>query len=263
MALHRKDRHHEAGSGRMPSLGKISMLSYLHFLEDSCAIYVRLCLLQSKILHNVRQNMIPILKRHLASHIHGVASPTIREDMVEAIFSKPDKMEPIALDHWFNRPFPSPKYQNMYLADNNEHNIMREAVAKSGVGCASVCCSGSFIVEAMLSVIIDKEYRNLNFDCIERTTMNNMARPLYDQIPLMIPSILRNYMESCRKGIEPKLEKLTVTWVGMPYRTGNFPEDDLFEDVIDFSAETRQYIKVPDIMHQDAGKQTTGIRTPL
>ena len=50
-------------------LEKLAMDIYLRYLEDACAVYIRLCCCESKLLQFARDNMIQVLKDQLKSNL--------------------------------------------------------------------------------------------------------------------------------------------------------------------------------------------------
>lgn len=86
-------------------LEKLAMDIYLRYLEDACAVYIRLCCCESKLLQFARDNMIQVLKDQLKSNLSGIMSTSIRQEMIREIKN--------------SGRFPSAKYHNQYQCESN------------------------------------------------------------------------------------------------------------------------------------------------
>lgn len=122
---------------RVPTLEKMAMSVYLHFLEDAVAIWIRLSVSESKLLSKVKLNMIPILKNQLSDNLSGIMSSSIRQEMMDEVKN--------------SGKFPSEKFHNQYKClgkihydSESDKNVMEEMV-KNGSICSSICCTGAFI----------------------------------------------------------------------------------------------------------------------
>ena len=82
------------------SLEKLASNVYLSYLEDACAAYIRLLCLDNKLLKEVRDRMIAVLKQQLASNLSGIMSSSVRQEMIREVKN--------------SGRFPSPKYQHKY-----------------------------------------------------------------------------------------------------------------------------------------------------
>ncbi len=75
------------------------MSVYLDYLETEAAAYVSLVESQSKLLRTAGQKMMLLLKDQLNSKMRGVASTSLRQKMLQIVFSE---------------RYPSPQYCNVY-----------------------------------------------------------------------------------------------------------------------------------------------------
>jgi hypothetical protein len=81
-----------------------------------------------------------------------------RQDMIKEIMS--------------SGRFPDKKYHNQYLTIANQRDPYEsendrqliDGIRRHGQRCSSVCCTGAFIVETMLCVVINEDIREFVFD---------------------------------------------------------------------------------------------------
>ena len=81
------------------TLEKIAMDRYLYLLQDACYGYIQMTRIGSLFLKDVIAKMIPNLKAQLSSHMYGVQSTSIRQDMITEVLSG---------------RFPTAEYHNQY-----------------------------------------------------------------------------------------------------------------------------------------------------
>ena len=83
---------------KVKPLEKLAMDVYLSYLEDACAVYIRLLSRESCLLQVARENFIYVLKDQLNSNLSGIMSTSIRQEMIKEIKD--------------SGRFPSSKYHN-------------------------------------------------------------------------------------------------------------------------------------------------------
>ena len=93
------------------------------------------------------KQVVPSLRGHLAGFLSGTASSNLRQRMFEEIISG---------------TFPSPRYRNSVEGSYQGEPVnfglyesfhrVHEDVTRHSARCARLCCTGVFIVEAMLKV---------------------------------------------------------------------------------------------------------------
>ena len=125
----------------------LCLSSYLSFLETECKAWIDLTSGGSRILQTAALGVIPCLQNHLSTYLSGTASSNLRDRMFGQITSG---------------AFPSPRYRNCVVGEYQGHQVnfglfesfhrVHEDVAKHSSRCARLCCTGVFIVEAMLKV---------------------------------------------------------------------------------------------------------------
>ena len=145
----------KTSSSRVSSLQDLSLSSYLAFLETECKTWVDLKSSGSRLLVRAADQIIPTLQRHLASFLSGTCSANFRQLMFSLVISG---------------RFPSDRYRNCvegsYDGDTYQFGLfdsfyrIHDDIVRHTKRCAKLCCTGVFIVETMLRVII-KEMRKV------------------------------------------------------------------------------------------------------
>ena len=134
-----------------PRLEDAAMDAYLALLEDACAGYVQMLRINSLLMKHVTARMLDTLKRQLEHAVFGTASQTLREAMINKVLT--------------SGRFPSAKHTNeyanvlendVYYGTEQDMKAMEE-VRQAGRRCNTVCCTGVFIVEAMLAVLVNED----------------------------------------------------------------------------------------------------------
>ena len=231
---------------KMKSLENIAMTFFLSYLEDACAVYVRLSCKESNLLQGVRDNMFDVLKHQLNSNLSGIMSTSIRQDMIREIRH--------------SKKFPSGKFHNQYHCDFNiqfdsdsDKNTMDE-IKKNGSMCSSICCTGAFIVETMLCVIMNEDVREIRFDKIKSDQFLHPKKPVKKFVPFQIPAILAHYamaVDNTEKIKKPCLERLTVRNVDISSRTYAM-KNSTFEILTSYE-ETMHYLEIPGWLSEASG----------
>ena len=237
-----------SGQSKMKSLERLAMNAYLSYLEDACAVYIQLLCLDSQLLSEVRKNMISVLKEQV-SVLSGVMSTALRQDMIKEILT--------------SKKFPSSKYHNLYQNDGIVHydsesdrNVMSD-VKKHGQKCSSICCTGTFIVETMLCVLVNEDLREIKFEGTKGELFMNSKKPLKKYVPFQIPAILAHYAKSVEDNRnidpeevekQPKLSRFIVKNVDI--HTQSYAKKNSMFEVLTMHDETTLYLEVPGMLSE-------------
>ena len=143
-------------SSRVSSLQDLCLTSYLTFLETESKTWVDLKNSGSRLLESAADQIIPTLQRHLASFLSGTCSANFREVMFSQLLSG---------------KFPSDRYRNCvegsYDGETYQFGLfdtfyrIHDDIVRHTKRCVRMCCTGVFIVETMLRVIINDELKQL------------------------------------------------------------------------------------------------------
>ena len=124
------------------------VMAYLKYLENEMSTYISLTQSKSRLVKGVARRMLELLKQDINGQLTGIASSVLREKMIRLILSK---------------QFPSVEHCNIYVPekrDNDGNPGDEEAIIPA---CPNICCTGAFIQEAMLGVVLSAEVRQLIF----------------------------------------------------------------------------------------------------
>ena len=123
------------------------VMAYLKYLENEMATYISLTQSKSRLVKGVARRILELLKQDINVQLTGIASSVIREKMITLILSK---------------EFPSAEHCNIYVPERKDKhgNEDEEAIIPA---CPNICCTGAFIQEAMLGVVLSAEVRQLVF----------------------------------------------------------------------------------------------------
>ena len=184
-------------SSRVSSLQDLCLSSYLAFLETECKTWVDLKNSGSRLLVSAADQIIPTLQRHLASFLSGTCSANFRQVMFSLVISG---------------KFPSDRYRNCvegsYDGDTYQFGLfdsfyrIHDDIVRHTKRCARLCCTGVFIVETMLRVIINDELKQLVLPAnLMDRIWNRKKSPYYEGgierlVPLNYPALLSRYTES-------------------------------------------------------------------
>ena len=146
------------------SLELLSVVGYLNYLQEECAAFVEILMLDCPVWNPVGIKLLALLKKQVNDVINGERSPVIRK---------------VLYQHILNGSFPSDFHTNSHgnvrndrrdSADDqddedelNEANSDLDKIKHFGRKCSNFCCTGAFIVEVMLSVIINADIQDLIF----------------------------------------------------------------------------------------------------
>ena len=181
----------------MSSLQDLCLTSYLTFLETESKTWVDLKNSGSRLLETAADQIIPTLQRHLASFLSGTCSANFRQVMFSLVISG---------------KFPSDRYRNCvegsYDGDTYQFGLfdsfyrIHDDIVRHTKRCARMCCTGVFIVETMLRVIINDELKQLVFPAnLMDRIWNRKKSPYYEGgierlVPFNYPALLSRYTES-------------------------------------------------------------------
>jgi hypothetical protein len=245
-------------SVKVKTLEKLAIDVYLKYLEDACAVYIRLCCSESKLLQFARDNMIQVLKDQLRSNLSGIMSTSIRQEMIREVKN--------------SGRFPSTKFHNQYQCESNvsfdsdsDRNVMDEIKKHSSL-CSSVCCTGAFIAETMLCVIMNEDVREIRFENVRSDQYFHPKKSLKKYVPFQIPAVLAHYAQAVNETFEfkkPSLERLIVKNVDILSRTYAM-KNSMFEVLTSYD-ETMHYLEVPGWLSEasDIGYQYGGFSEHL
>jgi len=160
---------------------------YLLWLEAECFAWIQLKSVGSSFLRNVVDRILPGLRRQLAGSMSGTPSTNIRSAMMKEILSG---------------KFPTEKYRNVItqfppgqdLNTNGEDKVNSyiDRIKSRTNKCTSMCCNGTFIVEAMLLVVMNDEIKEIVFD---PDLLKKSWKPgqIGEYIPFNYPALLASY----------------------------------------------------------------------
>lgn len=93
----------------------------------------------------LKRNLSQILKDDVNSRLTGLASSVLREKMISLILSD---------------NFPSVEHCNIYQQEKKDEEIeASEDTELIAPNCPNICCTGAFVQEGMMGVIMSAEVR--------------------------------------------------------------------------------------------------------
>lgn len=232
------------------TLERISMEAYLQLLQDACAGYIRLMCLDSPTLRAVRDNFIHVIKAQLKDNLSGTMSTSLRQDMISEVLSG---------------RFPSKRYHNQYEPlnqgdpyydedfDTEADKMAMEDIRLHGQKCSSVCCTGAFICETMLAVLMNEDIREIKFERPANALIWHNNKPLSKYVALQVPAILAHYSQALEMTEEvktPRLERFYINNVGIASRT--YAMKNCHFDVLTMFDETTHYLEIPGALSEAA-----------
>ena len=228
----------------MRSLEDLASLAFLEFLERECKAYVTLVRLNSPYLNSAKEALMEAMTGYLSgalSRLQRSEAARIRSTLVHLLV---------------RAHYPSPASRNGYkltetaapvdaLAtgeDRMNHDI--DAMKASGRKCCSICCSGAFLVETMMSVLVDPDLDEIAFP----KTVPSIAERIYKDKPLQgklffdLNTVLYHYVQSLMEHptVVPYLNRIDVR--GVLY--GRLDEQEDRYKLLSVSAETGDYLDV-------------------
>ena len=171
------------------------VMAYLKFLENEMATYISLTQTKSRLVKGVARRMLEMLKQDINGQLTGIASSVLREKMISLILSK---------------QFPSIEHCNIYVPgrkDNkgtdNAGDEPEEAIIPA---CPNICCTGAFLQEAMLGVVLSAEVRQLVFSP-ERV----QSRRQFPSTPNLNVPVVLTHLISATDGRVSQLERIVFS----------------------------------------------------
>ena len=107
----------------------------------------------------------------------------------------------------------------------------------------SVCCTGAFIAETMLCVIMNEDVREIRFENVRSDQYFHPKKSLKKYVPFQIPAVLAHYAQAVNETFEfkkPSLERLIVKNVDILSRTYAM-KNSMFEVLTSYD-ETMHYL---------------------
>ena len=130
-------------------------------------------------------------------------------------------------------------------------------VKKHGQKCSSICCTGTFIVETMLCVLVNEDLREIKFEGTKGELFMNSKKPLKKYVPFQIPAILAHYAKSVEDNRnidpeevekQPKLSRFIVKNVDI--HTQSYAKKNSMFEVLTMHDETTLYLEVPGMLSE-------------
>ncbi len=232
--------------GDVSSLETLAAQAYLGFLEAECASYVALTNLDSPVWNPVREHLLEALKDHLDNSLskqvgNSSRSGHLRGRMFQLVTGGqyPSAQNRNAYANEHSRPF------NEADDDEEEEQLGTELeqVKYFGRRCCSPCCTGGFVVEAMLAVVCNADVAELVFrpDLKGKIYRKKAVGPF---LFFDVNSLLVHYMRRLvrlRRRESPALRRL-VFHSGL---LGNVDSQLVHEGVLKSSVELRRYYDFP------------------
>ena len=229
------------------SLQKLCIREYLMFLESSCATYIQLTMMDNPLLRKIVNNILPVLKSHMETNLPVPAGNSAREEMVEALLSG---------------KYPSAKIRKAYVEDlrnvpddpgSHDDRARHNEIKEHGKGCCNLCCTGAFVVETMLCVVVNDQVKELRFDFSAEQRIWEKSKAIRKYVNFDIPSILSHLYASIKRHSDrkPQLSKLILS--GTCLQTRQFASSyDNTHFILNSYDETKSYIIYPTILSSSA-----------
>lgn len=227
------------------SLETLSLHVYLSYLEEECASYVTMTHVDSPFWNPVKDRLLDVLKRQIDSVLAEPQSGAIRKRMFEQITSG---------------LYPSTHNRNAYAShdpapfhdedDEDEIGAELEQIKYFGRRCCSPCCTGAFVLETMLAVIVNEDLADLVFPADLKSKIfrrKAVAGFLFVDFPSILVHFIRRLDAMSEDGgggrrrRHPALEKLCFE-IGL---LGSLDSQLVHEGVLKSSVEMRRYYDFP------------------
>jgi len=175
------------------SLEDLCILSYLKYLETEVVAYISLTQTKSQLVKGVAKRMLHLLKDDINSKVTGIASSAIREKMVTIILSE---------------KFPSMEYCNMYQSDIKDEGGLDASDDEEMVVsvCPNICCTGAFVQEGMMGIVMCAEVRQLIFTADKVRSRRHIPGTLEFNVPVVLTHLL-----GATEGKVSQLERLVFS----------------------------------------------------
>ena len=178
------------------SLVHLALVTYLQFLEEECANYVMLETVGSVLFKEVKDKMFKSLQDHLSN--------TFKDNLQQS-----GMIRTVLMNQVTSGKYPSAKFKNSYLPTNSRNrpnldslnnqeydNYNRiDQMKNHGRKCSSICCTGGFIAETMLAVLVNEDVGHLVFDSHLRDRIYG-KKPIKDLMFFDVTSVLVHYIKS-------------------------------------------------------------------
>jgi len=188
------------------SLEDLCVTSYLKYLETEIVTYISLTQSKSQLVKGVAKKMLQILKTDINSKVTGIASSSVREKMVTNILSD---------------NYPSVQHCNMYLTEDKDEST--DSVDEDEMvvpACPNICCTGAFVQEGMMGVVMCAEVRQLIFTADKVRSRRHFPGTLEFNVPVVLTHLL-----GATEGKVSQLERLVFS--------ENFVKEEAETDPID------------------------------
>jgi len=159
------------------SLEDLCVMGYLKYLENEIVTYISLTQSKSHLVKGVAKRMLQILKDDINGRLTGLASSVLREKMVSLILSE---------------KFPSIEHCNIYVPEKKDDvdvdpNDENEMIIPT---CPNICCTGAFVQEGMMGVIMSAEVRQLIFTSDRVQSRRQFPGTLEFNVPVVLTHLL-------------------------------------------------------------------------
>lgn len=232
-------------AGGIPPLEILALERYLVILEDASAGIVQLARHHSMIGRRILPLMMSSLKDHLSRHLLGTASSVLRDEMIHRVLN--------------SGRFPSTKYHHCYellsemdVTFGTEQDVKSvEEIRANGRKCNSVCCTGAFIVETMMCILMNEDVTKLLLDLGQpdspgRLRFWNKDKIMKKYVCFQVPTVLAHYTDALKTMQEEKTPKLTRLVINNTnIRSRIFATQNHHFDVLTSFDETTQYLEIP------------------
>ena len=236
----------------MPRLESLAMDAYLGLLESFCTGFIRLSRLNncSTITSHpsLMSNAIRAVKTDLDSHLRRTASSTLRQEMI-------DKVLRGKFPRLLDRNDEGKTSPNLFDLDGDTKIV--EEMRQSGEKCSSICCTGYFVCESMLAVLVNIDVRELDFSQITQNNLGGSQIKRY--VHFQLPAVITHYTKSLALDgdvVKPKLERLRVTGTGIPTRMLASKKSHF--EVLTKHEELFSYLHIPAKLSSTAYQQEFG-----
>ena len=200
----------QVGQVLVARLESQAMDQYLNMLQDISYAYVQLKSVEPAYFINGTNRIIPNLKSELNKAVFGVE---LRQDMINKVLSGKYPTEKYRTRYGHSTASSTDTYMGSYY----DLKVERNGSSK----CSSVCCTGAYIVETMLSVIMNLDVRQLRFPHARHCQTVLCKKPGDEAlVPLNIALILEHYKrclnerlsvtESKTRALVPQLRYLRI-----------------------------------------------------
>ncbi len=218
------------------SLESSALHAYLYFLERESAAYVALATLNSPWWNPMKERLLDSLKTQLDSVVKGPRGSQIRRRLFRLATSG---------------QFPSPIYRNSHTGggadqrplghddddDDGEAAVADlEKIKHFGRKCCSSCCTGAFLLEVMLAVIVHPDVEELIFPARLRSAVYK-KKSISQFLFIDVPSVLWHYSRRLSLNKTPLLRMLVIG-----SNLGSLDSQMVNECVLKAYPETRRYL---------------------